>query len=402
MTAIAAVVSWVKAIWQRYNPKRAVVDVSPSVPLLSPPVAEVVTTASKTRRQRRPDIASDHAFVHVTDVLDLLPRCRSMMRRLRKVDNHAYRFWRTIGVRLLGDDMAFLAATDLSRLTSIKANTKGMVFFYLKDHKQDDAFPGHFVYFDEVTKNPWHCAIPRGSRRLFKVTIVWTDEPGKALNFAYEFYISFNDTGMVELCSAKYLEQVKLPKGGGFTKANWGIPPGLEWHWKQLKDEGRGQRFASPEELAVLTFGWALDAWVKTSDQFQVRAERDKVSVSFNIPPGISSKFFRDRETDVAADGRRRRIFHAVREHERVLADGETSVVKAHYRGERSFTWKGEAITITPSERGFGKTFNLLATEGEGKVPKDMVDLADYAPKVRAAVEAEWRKNVASAQKTVH
>ena len=376
----------------------------PPLPAFTPPVGETVTgheveapAVSRAPRQRKPR-ADDQlsSWIHVDQLLDLLPRCREMMARLKRLDRRSYQFWRVIGVRLVDENVN----TGSGNVLPEKHSTKGMVFIWEKKFKEKDTFPGFFVYFDQVKKNPWHCAIPQDSVKVFHVTVLWTDVPGTGFDWGYSYYVSANAQGVVSLCSQRQV----MPQKAGFWRTEWGVGTALLWHYRDYCNEQarRGAKVESVGEFAVDNFLWGLNGWANTSEGFQIRAEQKGISTSFNISPSLAPKFFADRETGLTTDGKRYRIFHAVREHSR-MRNGQASIVPAHYRGERVFAWNGENITITPPERGFGKKFHLEASmvHEDEKKPDGMVEMQTFAPSIRKAIESEWRKKVAS-QATIH
>jgi len=106
-----------------------------------------------------------------------------------------------------------------------------------------------------------------------------------------------------------------------------------------------------PYQWGASLFISTMNSFDATMIGFQILARRDNRSaVSWSVPESRAKTFFRDREIEVANDGRRRRIFHCVTEHERTLPSGRVTKVAAHYRGARHFIWKGERIRIDPPE----------------------------------------------------
>ena len=350
------------------------------------PVAELAEPTEKPKR-RNQRAKSDTAFVHMTDVLDLLPKCRELIAPIKKFDSDGYRFWRQFGAKIVPETLSI--GGDLPELLDMPH--VGMVFYYVKNKKNEDFFPGNFWYFQRLKSDRYNFAVPPNAAAIYEVCVAFTDH--KDHPFGYEYAVAVGSNGSLSVISQRQVTAQHLPRGGSFYRIEWGLPKGLIFHLKET-NRLRPGLYKNANDFGVWMFASAIQSVVKTSDDFQVRAERNGTSVAFNVALGRTPQFFKDRETEVTTDGKRKRIFHAVKEHARVGADGKTSTVKAHYRGERSFMWKGENITITPAERSLTKTFNLLAHRfSDDQTPSDkMISQGSIAGKIRSVVESEWRK----------
>lgn len=346
--------------------------------------AEPVAQTTRPRRKRR-KAESGNAFAHMTDVLDLLPKCRELIGPLKKVDADAYRFWKQFGAKIVPDTTEI--GGDLPEL--LQMPHIGMIFDYFEGG-DDDIFEGRFVYFSRLDKDRYNFAVPPNAAALYQVCVVFTDRRGRP--FGYEYAVAVGDNGAISVVSQRQVTPQRLPRGNCFYRIEWGMPAGLTFHFGDIKRR-HPKSCTTAQDLGVEMFAVAVQSVFKTSDDFQIRAERDGVSVAFNVALGRTPQFFKDRETDVTTDGRRRRIFHAVKEHKRVGADGKETIVKPHYRGERSFQWKGEAITITPAERSITKTFDLVGKifRDDQEKPAGWTSSGIAAQKLRNAAEAEWR-----------
>lgn len=351
-----------------------------------------------TPRKKREKKADDGDFLHFTEVLNLLPKCRQLIKPLRRIDNDAFQFWKELGAKLVSYDMDLDAVKIPTKVETMPG--RGMIFHpYMGDTKK--YFPGQFTYFDKLNEAPHDVVVPRDARGQYSVTCAFTDHDNKAFGYTYVVAL-FGPDRTPSAVPERFSHSQHLPRGGTIHHTRWGINPTLRKHFRDFLRDNPKTTIKTAEQFGGVLFILALQEHARTADDFQVRAERDGISVAFNVALGRTPQFFKDRETGAATDGRRKRIFHAVAEHERTYPSGKTVTVPAHYRGERQFLWNGEAITITPSERSFAKTFTLGAYRvDEGDVaPKNLVALtAARGRKLREASEGEWRKGLRSSSR---
>jgi hypothetical protein len=66
----------------------------------------------------------------------------------------------------------------------------------------------------------------------------------------------------------------------------------------------------------------------------------------FGVEVRRTAYFFKDRDVSITSNGRRQRIFHAVRPHERATKKGVKNI-GMHFRGLKQFTWAGYRVKIT-------------------------------------------------------
>lgn len=352
----------------------------PPLPIDLSPLEVVAPKPKRARRTREP--------LHVSDVLDLLPKCRELMSPLRRLDLPSYRFWQVFGAKItVADSIDWKVPRWPKDLPA-----HGMIFHYDAAWEAEDRFPGHFVYFTKLKRNPHDAVVPPGTVVMFVITVAFTENKNKGI--AYEYFAALNGDGEITIVSQRNQERQSLRRGGAFWKTRWGYSAWLEFHFKEHKRIcPKDRQCESVAAFGERLFRDAMWQYCAGFDDFQVRAERDGISVAFNVAVGRTPAFFKDRETDAARDGKRKRIFHAVAQHARVSADGTETNIRAHYRGERSFMWKGERIVITPADRSLAKTFTDPAERADigTKIPDGSYDAADIAPYLRELEELDWR-----------
>jgi hypothetical protein len=146
-------------------------------------------------------------------------------------------------------------------------------------------------------------------------------------------------------------------KGGGMMRhVKWAYPQWLiDWLPEIVKfddeddDEDRGLAWRTNDVtvLASRIFCVVVNGSANAVDGFQVMVSRAGRTARFNIDLLRTPYFFAERDKTVTVNGRTNPIFHIVRAHKRVKANGEVKYVKSHFRGVRSFTWKGYQVLIT-------------------------------------------------------
>src|SRR5262249_46502900 len=98
------------------------------------------------------------------------------------------------------------------------------------------------------------------------------------------------------------------------------------WMWDLCDDTTESCR------LAREMFAMAMLTHHATLDYIAVRPQQGGWVAACGIDLPQAKRFFADRQIELAADGKRKRIFHAVASHDRRLEHGTTRV-RAHYRG---------------------------------------------------------------------
>jgi hypothetical protein len=310
-------------------------------------------------------------FIHVSELLDHIPNCRASIRRLKRFDRDAYNFHKRYGARLLPyrDDPEDQGRIQYNALRpSVMANLPGKGLNYLWADMHEPDFVRFYAYFDKLLKKPWDVeGGPAETVTYYEMTLVWDGlekEKCGAEAAGVSYYCAVQPDGTVRALRHKGVNWQYLPKGGAVQHRVWDLPSGLRsLHEDRVERQQarakRGtqdpsERYAHPKdafEHASQLFVMILNSWDATNDGFQITASQPgHAAVTFSVPEYRAKVFFKDREISAASDGRRKRIFHMVTEHERTLASGRVITVASHYRGARQFEWKGEAIRIDPPE----------------------------------------------------
>lgn len=366
------------------------------------------------KRRVAKDFARDAGgtYFYLDNLLDQLPKCRQLMRKMRAVDREAYDYNSRLGARVMPEFN--LRTIEVPSAFLEKLPSAGMIFVPPSKHddkptKGKSRYDGVFTYFQKLTKRPWNMVAPKDeAQAIYRCTCVYVRKDKSGATGA-QFLIALID-GVPRLISERIVERT----GAGFHRQRWGYPAELEWwftHNRPLLVKSHGEDTAmlvfgeSVHEFAGILFAKAaMQYTASAAEHFQVRAERDGISIGFSVGLGRTPYFFRDRDRTVNADGATRRIFHRVEPHHRTLANGKVVNVKGHYRGLRRFTWKGEKVVITaPEWSQFTIDVDAREYASDESIPslnKDMAP-AEAAGLFRRFLEADEsaRKNGWSSQR---
>jgi len=111
-----------------------------------------------------------------------------------------------------------------------------------------------------------------------------------------------------------------------------------------------------------------MNWWISREENWSVAVKKAGERITFAIPKKLTAQFFKDRIKVTNDAGSTKRIIHHVREHEREVGEGKTTV-KEHIRGLANFDWKGYDCRVTaPKFNGFLSSDWIL----EGQVFDDV------------------------------
>ncbi len=353
-------------------------------PLPKPPPRRAGNNA-KTSIINRED---EGAFFYLRDILEQLPRCQKMLKRIRRIDPEAYDYHRRVGARVLPDKM-LISNSQLSQEFLNKRPSMGMVYQLFADSEKNaktkDHIPSSFQYFQKM-KSVEGLAPTRGT--IYKMALVHDD--GKRV-IGGVIYFEVSKNGDVRSVKKKQPQDQFIPGSGGVVIHHCPIRHSrcLEEIWNDNKEESGADTL---EEYARNCFISLANEFANaaTEEELQVRCRRNNVVSLFNVSTKRTPYFFKDRETTLAVDGKRKRIFHIVRAHTRDLSGGRMSDVKEHYRGERRFTWGGHEVTITVPglHHSSINNFSLSAHEFDKlHIPKDWLTPAQLGARLSDYME---------------
>lgn len=355
------------------------------------PLAPVEAPKPKKARRAAPslkDSPDNGAFYYLGTILDDLPRLHRLLKKMKRVDPEAYAFHAKVGARILpGSDIvdvetapAFIPAT-------------GMVF--AGGRKEGDFTQAAFVYFNKYNQS--YRLKPSG-QTAYSVCVAHIMDN---IDHVCEFFVTVTN-GKIQLCNSLQTELRRVPVRETGMARRW---TGTRFHAIKTQYFGPSQSLLAwakekgedPETLARMLFCSAVTgSSASTEGEFMVRCKRAGSTATFFVSPKRTPYFFADRETTLAVDGRKKRIFHHVRAHERTLPDGRKSQVPEHYRGERHFKWGGDMVTISVPNVHHNdiRQFDAAAMEVEARanVPRGTLGTEEMARKFAAHLEGDMRQ----------
>lgn len=209
-----------------------------------------------------------------------------------------------------------------------------------------------FLYFVKYKCPPPEVQLMSGGD-IYKMT-VWWDKPqdkskwGKAQKGGRpdEFAVFISADGeTIKILKLLKTEMVEVPsKRNGLDKFRipktaWAFP---EHHCSSAKDEG-----LTVQQYLIHLFCQATYAYERTNySMLRIAVMNGNLTAVFSVDPRRMAYFFQDRDITLTEHGVKKKIFHMVRPHERVVG-GNKKHVKLHFRGLREFEWAGYRVRIT-------------------------------------------------------
>lgn len=143
-------------------------------------------------------------------------------------------------------------------------------------------------------------------------------------------------------------------------------------------------------EQSLINFFVAMhDWWVGRNDRWSVCVKKNGDRVTFAVDRSLTKKYFADRQKTVNQNGNPKRIFHYVKQFERVR-NGKTEIVKEHLRGLNEFDWKGYHCLISaPEFHGLTSVDFNIGAEDEDDIGSDKHILASKVGLMLARDEDE-------------
>lgn len=309
------------------------------------------------------------------DILDYLDEYFSCFRKLRHLDSDSYALFKRVGLSMTRAFYSF-SECDFTGLKRIAIGGVACPFVSAQGGRQSaDRVTPSLWYFRKLVmgseKTPVRMlALLRAQRTggdIYEVTVVFDDRyrTNKGwrsdLSYPFSYYIHIKPDNTAELLKEPVLLTHKVQPGlkrrNGHKRDTFSLK---EWRWQipsflqnWAKDSEGGQALnGDPSLFAIGHLHMLLKTHARATSKIVVRVGYEKEHVNFGIELPRAKYFFADRDNDVlAADGKRKRIFHYVSEHSR-LVKGKLTSVREHYRGLRSFVWNGYDINIVlPTNR---------------------------------------------------
>ena len=338
---LPALVRWLMR-WAWSSP-----PVESSLPVLIEAAPEPTEVVPRPRR-RHPKLTDALAIWSFRSViLERLDDYFILIRRMRRFDPEAYGYFSRVGFSIpatyaRGDEQTY------AKLATIPARTFGGVMLGGKPVRKGFVHPS-FLYFHKI-KHPVKVQAVGGGD-IYRLTCLFDD---RTLATVCSCHVVVNGTTVTLLKEELgFRQRISPPRSKrGHAKpapfdmvyTHWDVPS-----WVHTVAEDHDTTAAAwVQSMFALTAVTHHEA----NRQIVIRVKHDQDTASFGIHLATAKRFFRDRDktSALARDGKRKRIFHAVRAHDRHLthlSQGERIVdVKAHYRGLRTFFWQQYRVHI--------------------------------------------------------
>jgi hypothetical protein len=360
MAVIVSIYRWLRTrFWGRPEPLQLARLAPPRpVPVVLTATAPALAVAPDPEPPARdPEPPLRRQFVHDTGplqvhwhfktaILDRLDEYFVCLQRLRRHDRDSYALFSQVGLAIPAD--CYLNWENPNKaawaLSSPERPGHGGILLGGVDSDRAFMYPS-LIYFRKIR---YPVGVERAHGDVYELTALY-DNRQAAYRWTADFAAPLRCHFVVErdhtvrllrehCCVERVIERHSGRQRERFTLTahRWQVP-----EWTQWMAEDHGGR-----DVPRMLFIMALGTYQEAIQRIVVRVRRGEMVAAFGIDLPRAKYFFADRALDVARDGRRKRIFHAVVEHDRQVRT-KTTRVRAHYRGSRHFEWQGSHIDIT-------------------------------------------------------
>lgn len=320
---------------------------------------------------RSEDVETAGRWYFRRDILDRIDEYFVYLRRMKRCDPEAYSLFSQVGGYITNTYIGMRVCTgetstiDPAWRINGASPSFGMVTCIPTEASDEDSMHPRLIYFQKVGRS-WR--VERSEDDVYRVCafIAAKEAKFRGLNLDHpvDFHVTINAKNEIRLLRELSIKEQRLKpsRASGYmgrvsssiTRLSWGLPQNLKAHIDAINRERdekrqRGHKFEdgdpgrlTPEDHARFLFSIAANWQATATADVHVKVSKDGLSAVFCVDLLRMPHFFRDRETDLASDGRRKRIFHIVGTHQRKSG----SYVKSHFRGQRKFTWNGADIYI--------------------------------------------------------
>lgn len=313
---------------------------------------EVEIVSRKPIKRRRSDLEEESTLWHFrSSILDRLDEYFVCIRRLRRHDSDSYDLFSRTGFSISAD-MFFRGDHEQNRAAFRNATNRwsfGGFFFPRTEEIQTAGIVPSFIYFRKLNRPS---IAERFNGDVYSLTLIYDDRQlsehwRSKFSYPVTCHIGVDAEGNTRLLRERVqtVSEIKTHRKHGRSDKlrlrmySWQYP---SWLFYAGIDHDK-----SPETFATDILVMALVTHVRSMEKIIVRVKRDGLVAAFGIELSRAKYFFADRDMSaLAADGKRKRIFHSVIAHARTLSTGAVTSVRFHYRGLRHFDWNGYGIRI--------------------------------------------------------
>jgi len=337
-----------------------------------------VETPTVAKQDRRKDTEEQGRWYFRRDILERLDDYMYFAKKLRRTDHEAYNYVSKVGA-ILGSENALNERTLSPRWRKEGPNIGAGALAFPSSYDDKTGIVAKFIYFRRINNRP-PALQPTNARDIYYVILFYSErrDDRKFDKYAWPlcFHVGITHDGEMMLLKEKQAtQQLFKPHGkrtaqralGRVTHHSMGVPSGVLTAARDHNmDVDKWVKFCAT---------YAMVHYENASMDLIVRAKKGNTTAAFSVDLLRTPYFFKDREFVPASDGRRKRIFHIVRVHERNTKHGRT-YVRTHFRGMRRFNWNGYKVSVGMPGKHIGDMldFNVGTEVFDGpKIPDGYV-----------------------------
>jgi hypothetical protein len=329
-------------------------------------------------------------------ILDRLEEYFICLRRMKKYDPDSYALFSRVGFTV----PRMFVNPDHERFSRVTTPSAFGGVLLGRNTNQNNVGPDgppvvhpSFLYYQKV-KSPSKVQPFKGD--VYSFTALWDESGieryGKSHAYPTICHIGVGADGVPHLLKEalikKELVRPKRSDKGKRRRQDAFFLTHLSWQYPAWAVEMANEHNTDPTSWVVHGFMTAILTNQESVSRIIVRASEGACVAAFGIELPTAKRFFKDRDaTILAVDGKRKRIFHSVVAHQRVLKQGTTRV-KDHYRGLRTFDWQGYGIHIVFPKVKMDYRFDCQYLEDTPKEERDTLLRNDEAGRRIAQVLA--------------
>lgn len=331
---------WIAA-WFRGTTFRTPVDMEQDAP-------QVPRTERKPRAKVNEDATQAHYYMG--DLLAQLDNYFSDFEYLKRGHPNMAAVFERFGVGVCSSNR--LTSADLE--PSFIARLPAQGCFYSGRHDTADTLVWRFMYFQKRNR-PINVQVT--NHTVYEIGGVYGV---KQRNF-FQFYIAIDEAGSIRVL--KQIRPVYHSVGKGSRRANifrmeW-VYPAFLMDWVADSNKRRNAT-DTVDEFAASLFSFMANNVQRNEFDMNVRVRKDGRIATFSINMLRTPYFFADRDKTKNENGNTVRILHIVRPHTR-----NGKAIRAHWRGERRFTWNGYEVSIGMPGKHFAPLTEFAAAAWE-------------------------------------
>lgn len=358
------------------------------------PSYDSLPVAKKTKEKKvKDDESVETRFRLRSQVLDRLDEHFHYIRMMKKADPASYALYKTSG-GVVTNDYGFYHGHDkqadtfeVSSWFGEKLPSFGCVLFITEKHEEEDldkedgkdiSLP-RMVYFRKYEKPPLEIQPAHEEGAVYVCGIFWHSQKNYKFSVTTEFAVLVKPDNSVKLLNMKLDDTIHLKtkkkdwdgvrRPATLHRTKWGIPSFYSKIFKEVR-----------HPLLFLFTCSAIQYEINSMQEMvEIKASKNGISAIFGVDIERTPYFFKDRIANFE-NGKKKRIFHIVRPHERITSKG-SKIIKTHFRGDSQFMWNGYKINITvPEFQNSWRTvdFNIGAID-ESDIQVDDAVLAEDA-----------------------